>query len=104
MLFFTRVSQSFDCHLALSGVVVVLDILCYLLDGDVIRPSCIETTALGAAYLAGLATGFWKNAEEIEMNRHIERTFSPSIGTERRESLLKGWHKAVKRVMNWEKD
>ncbi|MBP3901445.1 MAG: glycerol kinase GlpK [Blautia sp.] len=75
-----------------------------ILDGDVIRPSCIETTALGAAYLAGLATGFWKNAEEIEMNRHIERTFSPSIGTDRRESLLKGWHKAVKRVMNWEKD
>ena len=75
-----------------------------ILDGDVIRPRCIETTALGAAYLAGLATGFWKDADEIEKNWHAERTFSPSIGTDKRETLLSGWHKAVKRTLGWEKD
>ncbi len=75
-----------------------------ILDGSVIRPSCIETTALGAAYLAGLATGFWKNADEIEKNWKAEKTFSPSIGTDRRETLLRGWHKAVQRTLEWEKD
>ena len=75
-----------------------------ILDGDVIRPECIETTALGAAYLAGLATGFWKDTAEIEKNWHIERTFTPSIGTEKRETLLNGWHKAVSRAKSWEKD
>ena len=75
-----------------------------ILDGDVIRPECIETTALGAAYLAGMATGFWKDAAEIEKNWHTERVFTPSIGTEKRASLLKGWHKAVSRAKSWEKD
>ena len=75
-----------------------------ILDAKVIRPSCIETTALGAAYLAGLATGFWKNAQEISQNWSKEREFTPSISKEKREKLLKGWNKAVRCTFAWEKD
>ena len=69
-----------------------------------VRPSCIETTALGAAYLAGLAAGFWKDAVEIEKNWKQERLFSPSITEENRKKLLKGWKKAVACTFQWEKD
>ena len=75
-----------------------------ILDGEVVRPSCIETTALGAAYLAGLATGFWKNADEVKNNWNMERTFVPSISGEKRESLLKGWQKAIRCTRGWAKD
>ena len=75
-----------------------------ILDGKVVRPSCIETTALGAAYLAGIATGFWKNADEVKRNWKMEQTFLPSISSEKRESLLKGWQKAVRCVKGWAKD
>ncbi len=73
-----------------------------ILDTDVLRPSCIETTALGAAYLAGLATGFWKNADEIRQNWQLERTFEPAIGYQKRTHLLSGWQKAVSRAKDWE--
>lgn len=75
-----------------------------ILDVQVVRPSCIETTALGAAYLAGLAAGFWKDAAEIEKNWKQERLFSPSITEENRKKLLKGWKKAVACTFQWEKD
>lgn len=75
-----------------------------ILDAQVVRPSCIETTALGAAYLAGLAAGFWKDAAEIEKNWKQERLFSPSITEENRKKLLKGWKKAVACTFQWEKD
>ncbi|MED9883645.1 glycerol kinase GlpK [Blautia sp.] len=75
-----------------------------ILDAQVVRPSCIETTALGAAYLAGLAAGFWKDAVEIEKNWKQERLFSPSITEENRKKLLKGWKKAVACTFQWEKD
>ena len=75
-----------------------------LLDVQVVRPSCIETTALGAAYLAGLAVGFWKDAEEIRQNWKQEREFSPSVAPEKREALLKGWKKAVRCTFQWAKD
>ena len=75
-----------------------------ILNEEVWRPSCIETTALGAAYLAGLATGFWKDAEEIRANWKLENAFRPSIENDRRETLLAGWHKAVSCVRGWEKD
>lgn len=75
-----------------------------LLDVQVVRPSCIETTALGAAYLAGLAAGFWKDAEEIRQNWKQEREFSPSVEPEKREALLKGWQKAVRCTFQWAKD
>lgn len=75
-----------------------------LLDAQVVRPSCIETTALGAAYLAGLAVGFWKDVDEIQKNWKQERVFSPSVTEEKRKKLLKGWKKAVACIFQWAKD
>lgn len=72
-----------------------------ILDTDVLRPECIETTALGAAYLAGLAVGFWKDKDEIRQNWTLSRTFTPSLDEERRSKLLAGWHKAVGRSFSW---
>ncbi len=73
-----------------------------LLDRKVLRPECIETTALGAAYLAGLAVGYWQSKEEIRENWALSRTFEPAMAEEKREKLLKGWHKAVKCAFGWE--
>lgn len=70
----------------------------------VVRPSCIETTALGAAYLAGLATGFWKDADELKGNWQKEREFVPEISEEKRNRLLKGWKKAVQCTFAWAKE
>lgn len=72
-----------------------------LLDTEVRRPKCIETTALGAAYLAGLATGYWKDRDEIRENWQLGRTFTPTMKEEQREALLKGWRKAVKCALVW---
>ncbi len=62
-----------------------------------LRPSVVETTALGAAYLAGLAVGFWKDKNEIEKNWKCSKTFSPKMGKKKREELYKGWKEAVRR-------
>ena len=59
------------------------------------RPRCVETTALGASYLAGLAVGFWKSTDEIRRNRISDRLFAPSMEEDRREDLLQAWHRAV---------
>lgn len=67
-----------------------------VLDLNVKRPKCIETTALGAAYLAGLATGFWSSLDEIKANWKLGREFEASMKEEERHRLLKGWHVAVK--------
>ncbi len=67
-----------------------------LLDAEVDRPACVETTALGAAYLAGLATGYWSGKDEIKANWQLGRRFMPREDAIDREALLKGWHKAVK--------
>lgn len=67
-----------------------------ILGGEVLRPSCIETTALGAAYLAGLAVGYWKNKEEIRKNWQLSKTFISAMEEEHRIKCLKGWEKAVK--------
>nr|WP_294530649.1 glycerol kinase GlpK [uncultured Blautia sp.] len=75
-----------------------------LLDAQVVRPGCIETTALGAAYLAGLATGFWQGSSEIQKNWNIEKTFLPSITEDKREQLLKTWKKAVSCVLGWARE
>jgi glycerol kinase len=75
-----------------------------ILGVQVDRPQVVETTALGAAYLAGLAVGYWKDKEEISQNRRLDRNFKPNMEVEKREKLLKGWHKALKRAMEWEKD
>lgn len=73
-----------------------------LLNRTVLRPECIETTALGAAYLAGLAVGYWKSKDEIRENWALSRTFEPDMDEEKRDKLLKGWHKAVKCAFGWE--
>ncbi len=74
-----------------------------ILDCTVIRPSCIETTALGAAYFAGLATGYWKSIDDILDNWQAERTFEPCMSEEERGTLMAGWRKAVSRVKEWAK-
>lgn len=73
-----------------------------ILDTKVYKPECIETTALGAAYLAGLAIGFWQDKEEIKRNWDISEVFNPRMSIEKRVSLIKGWKKAVKRSFAWE--
>lgn len=67
-----------------------------ILNTPVVRPYCIETTAMGAAYLAGLAVGYWRSKEEILANHVIAAEFKPQMGQAKRESLLQGWHNAVK--------
>ena len=71
---------------------------------EVLRPECIETTALGAAYLAGIAVGFWKDKEDIRRNWSLERTFAPSMPQERREAKLKGWKRAVRCAVSYAQD
>ncbi len=75
-----------------------------ILDAKVIRPKCIETTAMGAAYLAGLAVGFWKDRDEIKGNWKMDRCFEPEIDEKKRESLVKGWKRAVRCALSWTED
>ena len=70
-------------------------------DVQVVRPSCVETTAVGAAYLAGLAVGYWKTKEELIRNQQIDRVFDPRIGAEEREKKVRGWKRAVKYSFGW---
>lgn len=75
-----------------------------ILDARVDRPGCIETTALGAAYLAGLSTGYWKDKEEIRANWQLQKAFTPSIGETQRKQKLKGWKRAVRCALFWADD
>jgi glycerol kinase len=72
-----------------------------ILQSVVVRPKITETTALGAAYLAGLATGYWKSMDEISSQWQVDKTFSPSIRKEDRDKLLKGWNRAIKAAKAW---
>lgn len=74
-----------------------------ILGKDVLRPQCIETTSLGAAYLAGLAAGYWKSRDDILDNWQIDRVFKPEIDEARKRELLAGWDKAVARTAGWTK-
>jgi glycerol kinase len=74
-----------------------------ILGVSVVRPKVVETTALGAAYLAGLAVGYWKDKEEIAQKWKVNKEFSPNMEESVRENLYKGWKKAVGRSLNWEK-
>ena len=74
-----------------------------ILGVQVHRPEVIETTALGAAYLAGLAVGYWKSCDEVAQNWAISRTFAPNMTGEKRAELLGEWHEAVKRSTGWMK-
>ena len=75
-----------------------------LSDAPVVRPKCVETTALGAAYLAGLAVGYWKDLEEVRKNWAVDRQFLPSITGEEREKRIKGWNKAVRCSYGWARE
>jgi glycerol kinase len=75
-----------------------------IIGAPVKRPSCVETTAMGAAYLAGLAVGYWKNKEEVLQNWALDTTFEPAISEEARASMIKGWNKAVKYAYGWAKE
>ena len=70
----------------------------------VVRPQCIETTALGAAYLAGLAVGYWDSLEDVRRNWAEDKVFEPIMPADRSEALLKGWHRAVKCALDWTKE
>ena len=75
-----------------------------IIDAPVNRPQCVETTAMGAAYLAGLAVGYWSSKEDVIKNWAIDRTFLPDISEEEREGRIKGWNKAVRYAYGWAKD
>lgn len=75
-----------------------------ILGVDVYRPNIIETTALGAAYLAGLGVGFWTDKDEIAKRWKVDRVFKPEMEVERQEILYQGWRKAVERSLKWAED
>ena len=70
----------------------------------VMRPCCVETTALGAAYLAGLAVGYWSSTDEVVRNWAVDRTFAPQITEQERAKRIKGWNKAVRCSYHWAED
>jgi glycerol kinase len=72
-----------------------------ILDVPVVRPRIPETTALGAAYAAGLAVGFWSGLEELRAHYQVDRTWRPRMDDSQRKSLYQGWLKAVQRTLNW---
>ena len=72
-----------------------------LLGVPVVRPKVLETTALGAAYLAGLAVGFWKDASDIKRNWQVDRIFEPTLSRDRAGEMMAGWAKAVERSKRW---
>ena len=74
-----------------------------LIDAEVKRPSYVETTAMGASYLAGLAVGYWKDMDEVRENHEIEKVFRPEITQEEREEKMDGWKKAVACTRGWAK-
>ena len=77
---------------------------CDIGGAPVIRPSCVETTAMGAAYLAGLAVGYWKDLDEIRRNWASDRIFAPQITPETRKERLQNWHRAVDCATFWSKN
>lgn len=75
-----------------------------IIDAPVNRPECVETTAMGAAYLAGLAVGYWESKEDVIKNWAIDETFEPQIDPEERLAKIKGWNKAIKYSYGWAKE
>ena len=68
------------------------------------RPACVETTAMGAAYLAGLAVDYWKNQEEVKENQETDRIFMPELDEKTRRTMVRGWEKAVRYAYGWARD
>ena len=75
-----------------------------IIHATVQRPSCVETTGMGAAYLAGLAVGYWKSKEDVLANWSVDREFDPEMSDEQRTKELAGWHQAVKATLGWAKE
>ena len=75
-----------------------------IIDAPVYRPRCVETTAAGAAYLAGLAVGYWSSPEEIRENWAVDRSFAPEITPEKRQTMTAGWRKAVASCTGWARE
>ena len=75
-----------------------------IINAPVNRPQCVETTAMGAAYLAGLAVGYWKSKEDVIKNWTIDHTFEPEISEEQRARRIRGWNKAVRYAYGWAKE
>ena len=84
----SRNNMLMQCQANLTGVVVE-------------RPMVTETTALGAAYLAGLAVGFWESEEQLCAQWKLDRRFEPNMPEDRRQELLHQWHRAVERARSW---
>jgi glycerol kinase len=80
---------------------LLMQIQADLLGVPVVRPKVLETTALGAAYLAGLSVGFWKSTEEVKKNWQIDRVFTPTLSRDRAAEMMAGWSKAVERSKAW---
>ena len=80
----------------------LLDFQADILGRKVYRPECIETTSLGAAYLAGLAVGYWNGIDDISSNWQIDKVFEPNMPEENKKQLLAEWHKAVDRSLSWD--
>lgn len=72
-----------------------------IINADVRRPACVETTAMGASYLAGLAVGFWQNKEDVIANWSVDREFRPAMSEEERQKVLSGWSQAVRSTLGW---
>ena len=82
----------------------IMDFQSDILGVPVHRPKTIETTALGAAYLAGLAVGFWESKDEIKKRWSVDKVFSPAMEEDEKEKLYKGWKKAIGRSLDWEEE
>ena len=80
---------------------VLMQLQADILQAAVNRPVCVETTALGAAYLAGLEVRFWAGLEDIRRNWAVDRSFAPAISRQERDAKLQGWHRAVERSFRW---
>ena len=83
---------------------LLMQIQADIIGAPVLRPKCVETTAMGAAYLAGLAVGYWQNKEDVIHNWSVDRTFEPQISAEDRARRIKGWNKALTYAHGWAKD
>ncbi|OLS03437.1 glycerol kinase GlpK [Tissierella creatinophila] len=102
-----------DSHIKLNTLKVdggavennfLMDFQADILGVPVHRPKTIETTALGAAYLAGLAVGFWKNKDEIKDKWSVDRIFTATMEEDKKEKLYKGWKKAISKAVDWEEE
>ncbi|MBQ3616049.1 MAG: glycerol kinase, partial [Anaerotignum sp.] len=101
-----------DAHISLSNLKVdggasannyLVQTQADISGAPVLRPRCVETTAMGAAYLAGLAVGYWSSLEDIRKNWAVDRCFDPKISEESRVSRITGWKKAVSCTGGWAK-